>query len=253
MNDFLSFPITEVTGQPTHWKPSDKDKVHWTIRTRFIKARAVVRTPPNSKIRASAAWFCLEEGQTGNSWGLTGGIALQSGEVSAELEMCLSVSRASGGQTVLMLAIHSDKKKQEVGQGVEGEGSISGLIRGFRQNGKVLCLAGSQVNTGVILHLKPVMTKSRLQILSESYGQGWFCEINHFLEHKTVEGFLDLLLFDREQGAQVELSMVPGVTGACQVSNNLQPLHGEDYQIPQETQVATLKALLKAGSGLCTA
>lgn len=88
---------------------------------------------------------------------------------SAELEMFLSVSMPHGDKTVLTSAIHSATGSW---LGVEGDGSRSGFISGFRLKGKGLCLALSQVNTGVTLSLMPVMTNSKSQILSESQGKG---------------------------------------------------------------------------------
>lgn len=84
---------------------------------------------------------------------------------------------------------------------MKGEGSISGFVRGFRQNGKSLCLALSQVNTGVILSLMPVMTKRRQQVLSESYGQGWFFVVSRSLEYKMLGGFLNLSYLMGAQGS----------------------------------------------------
>lgn len=61
---------------------------------------------------------------------------MQSGEVSAKLEMCLSVSRASGGQTVLMLAIHSDKKNRKLAREWKGKGLYLALLGASGKMGK---------------------------------------------------------------------------------------------------------------------
>lgn len=115
--------------------------------------------------------------------------------------------------------------------GMKGEGSISGFVRGFRQKGKSLCLALSQVNTGVILSLMPVMTKSRQQVLSESYGQGWFFVVSRSLEYKMLGGFLNL-------------SYLMGAQGSAKVQHHhwrdrcltvCSCLPGADYQTPRKS------------------
>lgn len=71
---------------------------------------------------------------------------------------------------------------------VKGEGLV--LSAGSGKRGKSVCLGPCQVNMGVTLSVIPVMTKSKQQVLSESYGEGWFFMVSHFLEQRMVGGFL---------------------------------------------------------------